>query len=661
MASYIDLIGPGRSLYVGTGNANGCEVWSYNSGAWTQRVGSEPSAAVGPGFGDAGNYDACAMTVHGFIEQLYIGTANDVGCQVWNHDPILPPHWFGVASNGFGDPYNWRAGSMAVYDDGGGSRVFVGAGNDFAGCSVWLYDLGMSWTRVGEGGFGSAGNREASAMGVRGVSLFVGTSNPGGCELWETAGSGGTPYTDWGLTNARGFAPRRSVEVASLAVHADTLYAGTEDEGAGCGVWRHDGGAWTQVNAGGFGDGDNIRASSMASDGTYLYTGTENEVDGCGVWRFDSGAWVKSSIDGFGDVRNRAAPAMVVLESRLYVGTENRGGGCEVWRCDDPVWVRTASAGFGDVSNAAVASMAVMDGILYAGTRNTGGGEVWRCREGVWSQVNIGGFGNVDNDAVSSLAACGGFLYAGTDNWRNGGEVWRYDGASWERVSSGGFGDIRNESVVSMAALGSVLCAGTWNSHSGCEVWCGDAGWKIEGTGGFGDGNNKTAACMLTMGSFLIVGTRNEVSGCGVWRGDIQLPQPTPTPTAIPPLSIEVGPVKAGERFVFTVSLSQNINEAFDFYVLADTRYGPYTLYFSGRVERGIGPLYKRVPGFLAPFVMTVQPEAAVPPGMAGDDVTFYTGVIMAGRVPPVARLSDLTSDTPNVIALGTKTVTVEP
>jgi len=44
---------------------------------------------------------------------------------------------------------------------------------------------------------------------------------------------------------------------------------------------------------------------------------------------------------------------------------------------------------------------------------------------------------------------------------------------------------------------------------------------------------------------------------------------------------------------------------------------------------------------------------------MGGKQVTFYTAVIEAGKVPPVSNLSELTPATPYVIMMDRETVTV--
>jgi len=134
---------------------------------------------------------------------------------------------------------------------------------------------------------------------------------------------------------------------------------------------------------------------------------------------------------------------------------------------------------------------------------------------------------------------------------------------------------------------------------------------------------------------------------------------PTPTPTPIPLLVVDPGPLRAGYNSILNLSLNQDINVAFDFYLIADTQYGPYTLYLDGRVEKGIKAVYEDVQGWNAPFVKTVRPQVILPLTMAGKEITFYAAVIQAGRIPPVKRVSDLTPETLYVIMMDKKTATV--
>ena len=143
------------------------------------------------------------------------------------------------------------------------------------------------------------------------------------------------------------------------------------------------------------------------------------------------------------------------------------------------------------------------------------------------------------------------------------------------------------------------------------------------------------------------------------------VPTPTPTltptalPTPLPPLRVEPSALNAGERFTLGIALIQDITRPFDYYMIADTQFGPYTLYFDGKAENGIRPLYRNVQGYPAPFARRIFCNAVLPLTMGGKQVTFYTAVIEAGKMPPVRNLDELSSNTLYVIMMDRKRVTV--
>jgi outer membrane protein assembly factor BamB len=125
-----------------------------------------------------------------------------------------------------------------------------------------------------------------------------------------------------------------------------------------------------------------------------------------------------------------------------------------------------------------------------------------------------------------------------------------------------------------------------------------------------------------------------------------------PTPTPIPPLAIDPGPLTAGQPFTFGIALTQAITQPFDFYILAETPAGVYTIYMNGKIKKGITPIYKNVPKFSAGFSKTVSPSVRIPLSMKGKTVTFYSVFVQAGKNPPVRRLSALTPTTQYVILM---------
>lgn len=128
--------------------------------------------------------------------------------------------------------------------------------------------------------------------------------------------------------------------------------------------------------------------------------------------------------------------------------------------------------------------------------------------------------------------------------------------------------------------------------------------------------------------------------------------------TDTPALEIRPGPLEAGSRFSLGIVLKQNIDEAFDFYIVADTQFGCYTLHHRGRVEKGVKALYSNVPRYGAAVETTTT--NALPNTMSGVLVTFYTVVVQAGKIPPISNLDQLTENTRYVIMMDSRAVTIQ-
>ena len=129
-------------------------------------------------------------------------------------------------------------------------------------------------------------------------------------------------------------------------------------------------------------------------------------------------------------------------------------------------------------------------------------------------------------------------------------------------------------------------------------------------------------------------------------------PTITPTHTPIPPLVVLPGTLTTGQPFSLYLALTDDLTQAFDFYLLVDTPAGVYTLYLNGKVNRGITPLYKNVKSFTKDYVTTVRPVVRIPASMKGKTITFYAVFVEAGKKPPVSKLSDLRPATQYVILM---------
>lgn len=128
---------------------------------------------------------------------------------------------------------------------------------------------------------------------------------------------------------------------------------------------------------------------------------------------------------------------------------------------------------------------------------------------------------------------------------------------------------------------------------------------------------------------------------------------------AIAPLAMVPSALTVGQNFSVYLALVQDVTQPFDFYLLVDSPAGVYTLFLNGKIQKGIKPLYRNVQSFTKDFVTTVRPPVKIPAGMKGKTVTFYAAFIQAGKMPPVKRLSDLTSTTQYVILLSKNSAVV--
>jgi len=132
-------------LFMGTANWNGGGgVYTFGSGGW--------KSISAPGFGEEANTIVASLVT--FRGELYAGTKNMEGFQVWRHEG--GSSWTRVAGGTSGNPeYNMVSG-MAVCDYGGGELLFATV-NSHEGCGVWSYD-GSSWTQlVGQDPAGTPG------------------------------------------------------------------------------------------------------------------------------------------------------------------------------------------------------------------------------------------------------------------------------------------------------------------------------------------------------------------------------------------------------------------------------------------------------------------------------------------------------------------------
>lgn len=332
------------------------------------------------------------------------------------------------------------------------------------------------WSQEVWSGLTGIENYEVQSMAVYNGSLFAGTWNNQGGEVWARGYS--PPFLVWFQSNTDGFGDPNNTEIESMAEFTGfftALYAGTYNSTTGCEIWYDDPTfGWSQTGGSGLGDPYNYGASAMAVFGGSLYVGTING-NGLQIHRYTGVTWAPPVVTGgFGDVNNTSVLSMSVEGAYLYASTFNGVNGPDIWyttngtnwyihwqggpsnstRCDailahagvviaaydGPNGVRVYSVGpmiviqlntdgFGDANNWRATSIVEYKGKVYVATENyVTGGEVWRMdAPGVWHQVNVDGFGDPDNDGATALTVLGEELFAGTNTAGEGAEVWRYD------------------------------------------------------------------------------------------------------------------------------------------------------------------------------------------------------------------------------------------
>jgi hypothetical protein len=343
--------------------------------------------------------------------------------------------WQQVNSDGFGDPTNQGAMSMAVFNN----QLYAGAGNwDGAGASIWRSSNGSSWSPAMTGGFGFP---EINAA-VVGMIAFKG-------KLYAGAGWGGVPHgavgqlwrttdgTTWNQVTGNGIEATPG-PLGAFGVYGDTLYAGTCGNAgtSGAQIWRSTTGdsmTWTTVVTGGLTTTDNDCVTSLIAFNGALYAAVENQVSGAQIWRSttgNSGSWTQVNTSGFGS-GNDLTGGFAIYNGYLYIGTRGGMGQAALWRSDNGTnWSPVMTDGFGDFYNWKVESLFVFNGTLYAAVNNAVTGlEVWRTNNGAtWSQANPDGFGDSHNESTlwsNETIVFNNSLHIGVFNSANGVEIWK--------------------------------------------------------------------------------------------------------------------------------------------------------------------------------------------------------------------------------------------
>jgi hypothetical protein len=345
------------------------------------------------------------------------------------------PGWKQVNINGFGDRFNLDILSLVPFT----GQLYAGTYND-NGAQIWRSPNGLNWTPITSNGFGNTSNVGINHLIEFNGQLYAGTmaNKVNGGEVWRSSDG-----LNWTRVVEQGFGDPTNAEVFRFAVFNNRLYAATCSYTTthGTEIWRSatgNAGDWERVVSNGFGDPQNECAISFGVFGGYLYAGTYNRGTGGEVWRSntgDSGSWSQVNTDGFGDADNAVVTALAAFKGHLYASTTRRpGAGAQIWRCkvcDGSDWQKVVDNGFGNADTRGASALEVFNEHLYFIVGNyVTGMEVWRTADGThWEQVGFAGFGDSNNLAPywdNPVTVFNNRLFIGTWNWANGGEVWLF-------------------------------------------------------------------------------------------------------------------------------------------------------------------------------------------------------------------------------------------
>ncbi len=341
---------------------------------WFQRNAS--------GFGTKDNAAVSALEFFG--GQLYAGTTNDLGAQLWRTSDgdtwsLIPwPSTF--SSYGHGVLFDMIVFNGQLYAGNGAWPVLGTTGE------IWRTADGTKWERMAGAWEKNSNNAGVTNFATFGGGLYITTYNPNeGIEVYRSF-SGNSD--DWTRVASASFGLKTAYPIATgLTAFKDALYVALEGYAGGPGMRvlrTFDGVTWVTANLPGFGNTDNYGAGGFAVHNGYLYVGTRNDVTGGQIWRTADGAnWEQVGTSGFGSPLNYKIEGLVSAQGTLFAFSRNDATGTQVWSSvTGTSWQPSNTPGFGSVHNKAVALWSNGSGALanqlFLGTFNQEvGGQVW--------------------------------------------------------------------------------------------------------------------------------------------------------------------------------------------------------------------------------------------------------------------------------------------
>ncbi len=378
----------------------------------------------------AKSYKRCLVTAAALVAAVFVSLVVLAAARADS-----PPFgWQQSNTSGFGTPENFTVSTLGIFDD----QLYAGTWNE-NGAQVWRSRNGRSWSKFTPAW--SASNSEASCVLPYNDHLYVGTGNLNGGEIWRS------DSTNWKKVAQGGLGDTNNYNFSACAVFKNAIYTATGNippaiggTGNGVEIWRSfsgDSGTWEQVNTDGFGAGPTWTDITMDVYQGYLYVGLSRVTPSDGaqaeLWRSRNGtAWHPVFTDGLGEAGNTHVSAMAEYKGEQYIAMRNATTGGQVGRSADGLnWTPVFTDGLGNPANSRPYGLiGYQNRLIVIFSNLSAGAEAWWTADGEsWQQIAAGGWGDSNNGFADyfdkGAAIFHESLYIGTMNLVDGGEIWR--------------------------------------------------------------------------------------------------------------------------------------------------------------------------------------------------------------------------------------------
>jgi hypothetical protein len=283
-------------LYIGTQKSGAAEVYVYGGGTTWTKI-SQSTAGTIAASGTTGILAVRAMAVYG--GQLYIGTGKADGAEVYRYEGDIT--WTRVSSSAgtivaAGTSAIDYVHAMAVFNN----KLYIGTYEPNK-AEVYVYDNNNVWTKASNATAGTITTSGTASIdgvicfGVYNGSLYAGTSEPNSAHIYRFEGG-----TTWSLNSQAagdiGNGNTAVDTVTSLTVYNGYFYATTEEAGD-AEVYQHNGigtaNAWLQASSTTAGRLGNSGTSGIDGIyGTIVYNGTlyigTNEANSAEIYTYNA-------------------------------------------------------------------------------------------------------------------------------------------------------------------------------------------------------------------------------------------------------------------------------------------------------------------------------------------------------------------------------------